>query len=391
VPEPTRHPIYLDHHATTPVDPRVLEEMLPFFTERWGNASSKDHRYGADAREAVDDARQSIARVIGARPDGIVFTSGATEANNLALAGVVRAAGSKVHIITSAIEHRAVLDCLEAFDSERVAVTVLPPDRLGRIDPELVEAAIRPETGLVSIMAANNEVGTVQQLGEIGEITRARGILLHTDAAQAFGHLELDVRDLKIDLLSASAHKFYGPKGVGFLYVSRRQPRVKVEPIIRGGGHEGGMRSGTLNVPGIVGMAAAARLAEEARPRESLRLRELTEYMAAELEDGLGGVTRYGHPDHRLPHNLNVGFEGVRSKALVVNLPDLAFSTGSACTTAKAQPSHVLQALGLSEERVREAVRFGLGRSTTREHIDYAVERICEVVTRLRAARPRVA
>jgi cysteine desulfurase len=383
--------VYLDHHATTPVDPRVLEEMLPFFTERWGNASSKDHRYGADARKAVDDARRSIAQVIGARPDGIVFTSGATEANNLALSGVVRATGSRVHIITSAIEHRAVLDCLEAFDPDEVAVTHLPPDGHGRIDPELVEAAIRPETGLVSIMAANNEVGTVQQLGEIGEITRARGILLHTDAAQAFGHLELDVRDLKIDLLSASAHKFYGPKGVGFLYVSRRQPRVKVEPIIRGGGHEGGMRSGTLNVPGIVGMAAAARLAEEARPRESLRLRELTEYMAAELEDRLGGVARYGHPDHRLPHNLNVGFEGVRSKALVVNLPDLAFSTGSACTTAKAQPSHVLQALGLPEERVREAVRFGLGRSTTRDQIDYAVERICEVVTRLRAARPRVA
>ena len=379
--------VYLDHHATTPVDPRILQEMLPYFSEVYGNAASRDHRYGADALEAVETARSRIGHMIGSRAGEIVFTSGATEANNLALTGVIRRQADSGHVVTSAVEHRAVLDCLEAAAAEGADVTILPVDSYGMVRPEDVADAIRPDTCLVSIMAANNEVGTLQPIQQIGEITRSRGVLLHTDATQAVGYLELDVRQLNVDLLSASAHKLYGPKGIGFLYVSKRQPRVSLKPLLHGGGHEGGLRSGTLNVPGIVGMGAAVELARRLRDEEALRLAALTARMRLRLEHELGDYSLHGHPSRRLPNNLNLGFDGVRAKALVVNLPELAFSTGSACTSARAQPSHVLRAMSLPDERVREAVRFGLGRGTTEEEVDYAVERLTEVVKRLRSAR----
>ena len=379
--------VYLDHHATTPVDPRVLEEMLPYFGEIYGNAASRDHRFGAEALEAVQQARSRIGRVIGSREDEIVFTSGATEANNLALTGVIRKRGISCHVVTSAVEHRATLDCLEAAAADGTDVTILPVDSYGMVRPEDVASAIRPDTCLVSIMAANNEVGTLQPIQEIGEITRSNGVLLHTDATQAVGYLDLDVRRLNVDLLSVSAHKLYGPKGSGFLYVSKRQPRVSLKPLLHGGGHEGGLRSGTLNVPGIVGMGAAVELARGLRDQEAPRLASLSARMHLRLEDELGDCLLHGHPSKRLPNNLNLGFAGIKAKALVVNLPDLAFSTGSACTSAKAQPSHVLRAMGLSNERVMEAIRFGLGRSTTEEQVDYAVDRLTEVVKRLRSIR----
>ena len=379
--------VYLDHHATTPVDPRVLEEMLPYFSIVYGNAASRDHRFGADALDAVEQARSRICRVIGSRADEIVFTSGATEANNLALTGVVRRRRVAGHVVTTSVEHRAVLDCLEAAAADGTDVTLLPVDSHGMVDPEDVANAIRPDTCLVSIIAANNEVGTVQPIGEIGEITRSRGVLFHTDATQAVGYLELNVRELNVDLLSASAHKFYGPKGIGFLYVSKRQPRVSLNPLLHGGGHEGGLRSGTLNVPGIVGMGRAAELARRLRDKEVPRLTALATRMRLRLEAELGECSLHGHPSQRLPNNLNLGFYGIKAKALVVNLPELAFSTGSACTSAKAQPSHVLQAMGLPDERVKEAVRFGLGRNTTPKDVDYVVERMTEVVKRLRSAR----
>lgn len=379
--------VYLDHHATTPADPRVLEEMLPYFSEIYGNAASRDHRFGAEALEAVQRARSRIARVIGSRADEIVFTSGATEANNLALTGVIRKQGTSCHVITSAVEHRAVLDCLETAVADGTNVTYLPVDSYGMVRPEDVADAIRPDTCLVSIMTANNEVGTLQPIQEIGEITRSHGVLLHTDATQAVGYIDMDVRRLNVDLLSASAHKLYGPKGIGFLYVSRRQPKVRLQPLLHGGGHEGGLRSGTLNVPGIVGMGTAIELARGLRKEEAPRLASLVARMQLRLEGELGECSLYGHPTKRLPNNLNIGFDGINAKALVVNLPDLAFSTGSACTSAKAQPSHVLRAMGLPDERVKEAVRFGLGRSTTKEHVDYAVDRLTEVVKRLRSVR----
>ena len=379
--------VYLDHHATTPVDPRVLEEMLPYFSEIYGNAASRDHRFGSEALEAVKEARSRVASVIGSRADEIIFTSGATEANNLALTGVIRTHGTDCHVITSAVEHPAVLDCLEAAAANGTDVTLLPVDSSGMVRAEDVADAIRPDTCLVSIMAANNEVGTLQPIQEIGEITRSRGVPFHTDATQVIGYVELDVKELKVDLLSASAHKFYGPKGVGFLYVSKRQPRVSLMPLLHGGGHEGGLRSGTLNVAGIVGLGAAAIIAQQLRDDEVPRLAALTTRMRQRLVEALGEYSIHGHPSRHLPNNLNIGFDGIKAKALVVNLPELAFSTGSACTSAKARPSHVLRAMGISDGRIKEAIRFGLGRTTTREDIDYAVERLTEVVTRLRLAQ----
>ena len=379
--------MYLDHHATTPVDPRVLEEMLPYFSEVYGNAASRDHRFGTDALEAVQQARSRIGRVLGCRTEEIVFTSGATEANNLALTGVIGRQAVPGHVVTSAVEHRAILDCLEAAVADGTDVTLIPVDSYGMVRPEDVAAAIRPDTCLVSIIAANNEVGTLQPIQEIGEITKSHGVLFHTDATQAVGYVDLDVRQLNVDLLSASAHKVYGPKGIGFLYVSKRRPRVTLKPLLHGGGHESGLRSGTLNVPGIVGMGAAVELARQLRDEEAPRLTALTAQIRQRMEKELGECSIYGHPSKRLPNNLNLGFEGIKAKALVVNLPELAFSTGSACTSAKAQPSHVLRAMGLSDERVKEAVRFGLGRNTTEEEVDYAVGRLTEVVKRLRSIR----
>ena len=379
------NPVYLDHHATTPVDPQVLAEMLPYFSEVYGNAASPDHRFGANALEAVQQARLRIGQVIGSRADEIVFTSGATEANNLALTGVIRKQPVASHVVASAVEHKAILDCLEAAAADGTDVTLVPVDSYGLVCPDDIDRAIRSDTCLVSVMVANNEVGTLQPIQEIGEITKSRGVLLHTDATQAIGYVELNVKRLNIDLLSASAHKFYGPKGIGFLYVSNRQPRVSLQPLLHGGGHESGLRSGTLNVPGIVGMGAALKLAKLLRHEEAPRLVALAGHMRMRLEEEIGECSIHGHPSKRLPNNLNLGFDGIRAKALVVNLPELAFSTGSACTSAKAEPSHVLRAMGLSAERVKEAVRFGLGRSTTIEQVDYAVQRLTEVVKRLRS------
>lgn len=375
--------VYFDHNATTPVDPQVMEDMRPYFSEVYGNAASRDHRFGTDALGAVEEARLRTGHLIGSRPDEIIFTSGATEAINLAITGVIRRQPDSCHVITSRVEHPAVLDCLAALGAAGTDVTLLPVDSYGLVCPDDVIGAIRPDTCLVSIMAANNEVGTLQPIQDIGEITRSRDILFHTDATQAVGYLGLDVKQLNVDLLSASAHKFYGPKGVGFLYVSKRRPRVALQPLVYGGGHEGGLRSGTLNVPGIVGMGAAAKLVLQSRDEEGSRVAALVADLQIRLEEELEDYTRNGHPIKRLPNTLNFGFKGIRAKALVINLPELAFSTGSACTSAKARPSHVLRAMGLPLERVREAVRFGLGRGTTGDDIEYAVERLVQVVKRL--------
>lgn len=379
-------PIYLDYHSTTPVDPQVLEAMLPYFTESFGNAASKDHSFGHSAAEAVERARARVAEAIGAREDEIIFTSGATEANNLALFGIAEAYADKGdHIITCVTEHRAVLDAAERLEKGGRKVTYLPVDKYGRVDPDDLCAAITERTVLVSIMAANNEIGTLAPLEEIGRITRAHRVFFHTDAAQAVGHVPIDVERLNIDLLSMSAHKFYGPKGIGCLYVRSRSPRVSLEPIIFGGGHEHGVRSGTLNVPGVVGMAAALDLCVANLDQEEARLNALRVRLLEALSKAVDQLDRYGDPERSLARNLNIGFRGVRAKSLVVTLPELAFSTGSACTTAKAKPSHVLKALGLSDDRVREAIRIGVGRYTTESEIDFAAERLITTVGRLRS------
>lgn len=379
--------VYLDHHATTPVDPGVLEAMLPYFTHEFGNAASKDHVFGHRAETAVEAARARIAHLIGARDAEIVFTSGATEADNLAIFGVMDADADRGdHLITSVTEHKAVLDSVRRLEQLGKRVTYLPVDHQGFVDPDDVRAAITNRTILISIMAANNEIGTLAPLAEIGKLAHERGILFHTDATQAVGHVPIDVEAMQVDLLSMSGHKVYGPKGVGALYVRRRRPHVKLTPIIWGGGHERGLRSGTLNVPGIVGFGAAAEIALKLLPREGPRVRALTRRMYAELIEVLDGIERNGPEDdeRRLPHNLNIYVRGVESKSLIVTLPDLAFSTGAACTTAHVEPSHVINALGLGPERAHSTLRFGLGRKTTDDEIDYAVARIVEAVHQAR-------
>ena len=346
---PVNTPIYMDHHATTPVDPRVVEAMLPYFTETFGNAASIDHLHGHAAQEAVQASRESIARFIGARSaEEIVFTSGATESDNIALVGVAEAYCHKGnHIITSAVEHKAVLDTLEYLAEKGVQVTVLPVDQYGMVDPSDVGKAITDKTVLVSIMMANNEIGTIQPVKEIGRIAKEHGVFFHTDAAQAVGHIPVNVEDMNIDLMSFTAHKIYGPKGIGALYVRRRRPRVKPAPIIHGGGHERGIRSGTLNVPGIVGFASALDIASKEMAAEDERFRDWTSWMFQNLQSRIFGIERNGHSIARLPHNLNIYISGVESRAVVLELREFAaFSTGSACTTASIEPSHVIQALG---------------------------------------------
>lgn len=372
-------PIYMDHHATTPVDPRVLEAMLPYFTEEFGNAASVDHLHGHTAQQAVEQARASIAKNIGASdPAEIVFTSGATESDNIALIGTAEAYASKGnHIIVSAIEHKAVLDSASYLARRGIETTVLPVDRFGLVDPDDVARAITDQTILVSIMFANNEIGTIEPVAEIGRITRGRGVLFHTDAAQAIGHVPVDVDAMHIDLMSVSGHKMYGPKGIGVLYARRRRPRAKPNAVIHGGGHERGMRSGTLNVPGIVGLARALELCVAELDTEMPRLRGLTDDILQQMRDELPGVERNGHLVDRLPGNLNVHIPGVESRALVLDLnDDVSFSTGSACTTAVVEPSHVILALGLGEQRAHESVRFGLGRNTTADEVEIATARV---------------
>lgn len=382
-----KRPIYLDHHATTPLDARVLEAMMPYLTEEFGNASSATHAYGWRAEAAVEDARERIAAAIGAAdPREIVFTSGTTESDNLAVVGVARAARrERDHLVTSAVEHPAVLEPCRALEAEEFSLTTLPVDAEGRVDPAAVAAAIGERTALVSVMAANSEVGTLQPIAEIAAACRERGVPLHSDAAQAVGRVPVDVAALDLDLMSFCAHKLYGPKGVGALYLRSRRPRLRIEPLIRGGGHERGLRAGTLPVALVVGFARAVEIAVEGLAAESARIAALRDRLWDRLAKGLEAIERNG-PADGLPGNLNVSFVGVEADALLVALRDVALSTGSACSSARPEPSHVLRALGLPVARARSAVRFGLGRGNTAEEIDLVAERVITEVRRAREA-----
>ncbi len=378
-------PIYMDHHATTPVDRRVLEAMLPYFCDEFGNAASVTHEFGRRAAEAVERARAQVAALIGAEPREIIFTSGATEANNLAIKGVAWMHASRGrHIITCATEHHAVLDPCRRLEREGWELTVLPVDEYGLVDPDDVRRAIRPDTVLISIMAANNEIGTIHEVAEIGRIAREHGVLFHTDATQAVGHIPVDVRAWGVDLLSCSAHKLYGPKGIGALFVRRGRPPVRLAPLLDGGGHERGLRSGTLPVPLIVGFGTACALAGELLDQEAARLRELRDRLQERIMASLEEVYLNGHPQRRLPGNLNLSFAYVDGEALLMSLPEVALSSGSACTSATPHPSHVLAAIGRSEELARASLRFGLGRSNTREEVDFVAERVVAAVRKLR-------
>ena len=376
--------IYLDHNATTPVDPRVVEAMLPYFTEIFGNAAS-DHAYGIGAKRAVDKAREQIAAVINARPGEIIFTSGATESDNIVLFGVAEKYADKGdHIITCVTEHKAVLDCCKQLEKMGKRVTYLPVDQFGLVNPDDVRQAITPQTILISIMAANNEIGTLAPLEEIGAIAKEYGILFHTDAAQMVGHLPVDVQAMNIHAMSLSAHKVYGPKGVGALYRRRSNPRVRLEPRIYGGGHERGIRSGTLNVPAIVGFGEALEIAGREMDSDAARFRTWTKQIYHHLEEKLDGVQLNGHPTRRLPNNLNLSLPGIDAKLLVMKLKDVAISTGSACTSASVEPSHVILALGFGEERALCAIRISAGRFNTDEEINKAIQLIIKAAGKLR-------
>jgi cysteine desulfurase len=373
-----RSPVYLDNHATTPVDPRVLEAMLPYFGPKFGNAASRSHPFGWEAEKAVDLARRRIAELAGAQPREIIFTSGATESNNLALKGVAEANGARGrHIVTMLTEHRAVLDPLHRLERLGYEVTFLPPRPDGLLDLDQFRAALRSDTILASIMYANNEIGVIQPVVEIGAVCREHGVVFHCDAAQAFGKVPVSVDHDSIDVMSLSAHKIYGPKGVGAVYVRRGKPRVEIAPQIDGGGHEQGLRSGTLNVPGIVGFGKACSLCAEEMEPEAARLRTLRDFLKLRITSAIDNVRVNGSMEHRLPGNLNLSFPGVNADALVTALPDVALSTGSACSSASVEPSHVLKAIAPGFER--SSIRFGLGRFTTEEEIEYAAARVISV------------
>jgi cysteine desulfurase len=383
-------PIYLDNHATTPVDPRVLAAMLPYFTEQFGNASSKNHPFGWEAEAAVDSAREQVAKLIGAAsPREIVFTSGATESDNLAIKGVAQAYRERGnHIVTCATEHKAVLDSCKALEKQGFKVTYLRVQTNGLLDLQRLEESLTDKTILVSIMAANNEIGTIQPVEEIGRLTRKKGILFHTDATQAVGKIPINVDKMAIDLLSLTAHKIYGPKGVGVLYVRGAKPRVKVIPMLDGGGHERGMRSGTLNVPGIVGLGIACELGQKEMGGEAERLMGLRERLRTGLVQQLEDVYINGDPVRRLPGNLNMSFAYIDGESLMMGLKEIAVSTGSACTSASLEPSHVLKALGLDDSLAHASIRFGVGRFNTAEEIEYTIGRVAEEVHRLRKISP---
>jgi cysteine desulfurase len=382
--------IYLDHHATTPLDPRVLDAMMPYLTGKFGNAASRNHKFGWEAEQGVEESRKKIARLIGASPGEIVFTSGATESNNLAIKGVAEAcAGKRDHIITCAIEHKAVLDVCRSLEQRGARVTRLPVGRDGLVDPGAVEAAIGERTVLVSIMYANNEVGTLQPVAEIGRICREHGVPFHSDAAQAVGKVPVNVDADRIDLLSISAHKMYGPKGVGALYV-RRDPRVQVAAQMDGGGHERGLRSGTLNVPGIAGLGEASAICAREMAEENARLRRLRDRLRAKLEAGLDEVSINGDMEHRLPHNLNMTFAYVEAESLMMGMRGVAVSSGSACTSASMEPSYVLQAMGVADDAAHCSIRFGLGRFNTEEEVDCAAASVIETVKKLRELRRNI-
>ncbi|HEX2276182.1 MAG TPA: IscS subfamily cysteine desulfurase [Candidatus Tectomicrobia bacterium] len=386
-----KRPIYMDHQTTTPIDGEVLEGMMPYLTDQFGDPSSRSHAWGWAAEEAVDRAREQVATLIGAQPEEIFFTSGATESDNLALKGIAHAYREQgQHIITQSTEHRAVLDSCRALEKEGFAVTYLPVDRYGSVDPEAVRDAITERTILVSIMHANNEVGTIQPLAEIGQIVKARGILFHSDAVQTVGKIACDVDDLQLDLLSVSAHKMYGPKGVGALYVRKTRPRrIKLTPLFDGGGHERGLRSGTLNVPGIVGLGKACEIGARLWPEEGERHTRLRERFISGIFQALDHLSLNGHPAQRLPNNINLSFAGIDGEALIMGMTEVACSSGSACTSTTLEPSYVLKAMGLDDALVHASIRFGLGRWTTEAEVDVAVQSVVSRVKRLREMSPQ--
>lgn len=381
--------VYLDNNATTPVDPRVLEAMLPYLRDEYGNAASRNHRYGWAAEEAVENARKEIAELIGASSKELIFNSGATEGDNEAIIGTARMCADKgKHIITTPIEHKAVVDPCKFLESQGYEVTWLEVDKTGRVSADQVKGAIRDDTILVTIMFANNEIGTINPIGEIGAVCKEKGVLFHTDATQAFGKVPIDVEAMGIDMLSLSAHKIYGPKGVGALYVRRKRPRVRLAPLVHGGGHERGMRSGTLNVPGIVGLGKAAQIAREEMPTESVRLAGLRDRLWAGLSEHLTEISLNGHPEHRLPNTLNVSFLYVEGESLMMGCKDIAVSSGSACTSASLEPSYVLKGLGLGDDLAHSSLRFSLGRFTTEEDVDHTIKSVVHAVNHLRSMSP---
>jgi cysteine desulfurase len=382
-------PIYMDNNATTRTDPRVVEAMLPYFTEHYGNSASRHHIFGWRAEEAVEKAREQIGQLIGAEPKEIIFTSGATESNNLALkgvAGMYRKAGN--HIICVATEHKAVLDPCKRLHREGFQVTFLPVNRAGQVTPQQVDQAITGQTILVSVMAANNEIGTLHPIRDIGAVCKKREVLFHTDAAQAVGKIPLNVNEMGIDLLSLSAHKMYGPKGIGALYIRRKDPRVRLDPLIDGGGHERGMRSGTLPVPNIIGFAKACELCRLEMEEEAKRLIRLRERLRQGIMDHLSEVYVNGHPGERLPGNLNLSFAYVEGAALLMAMKNVAVSSGSACTSANVEPSYVLRALGISDDLAHSSIRFGLGRFNTEEEVEVVIQEVVQIVNHLRSLSP---
>ncbi len=383
-------PIYMDNHATTPTDRRVLEAMLPYFTEKFGNAASRNHSFGWEAEEAVDKARNQIAALINAKPKEIIFTSGATESDNLAIKGVVEFYKDKGnHVITCVTEHKAVLDSCRALErAGKASVTYLPVDRYGMVDPDDVRKAITDKTVLITIMYANNEIGTIHPVGEIGRLAKEKGIVFHCDAVQAVGKIPVDVERDGIDLLSLSAHKIYGPKGVGAIYVRSKGPRIRITAQMDGGGHERGMRSGTLNVTGIIGLGKACEIAKAEMSDEGQRLTELRNKLQAGIFERLDDVFLNGHPTERLPGNLNLSFAYVEGESLLMGISDVAVSSGSACTSATLEPSYVIRALGTDEELAHSSIRFGLGRFNTEEEVDFVTDRVCSEVKRLREMSP---
>lgn len=383
-------PIYMDNHATTPVDARVLDAMLPYFTDKFGNAASKNHSFGWDAEEAVEQARTKVARLINADPKEIVFTSGATESDNLAIKGIAWMYAKKGnHIITAPTEHKAVLDTCKRLQKDNgCEITIMPVDNYGMVDPDDVKNAITDKTILVTIMAANNEVGTIAPIAEIGKICRERGVLFHCDATQGVGKYPFNVEVMNVDLVSLSAHKMYGPKGVGALYVKRKNSRVRLSPVFDGGGHERGMRSGTLNVPGIVGLGKACEICNDEGENERIRLTYLRDRLYNGVINLVDDVYLNGHPTKRLSGNLNLSFAFVEGESLMMGMKEVAVSSGSACTSASLEPSHVLKAMGVKDDLIHTSIRLGLGRFNTEEEVDYVIRRIVENVKRLRDLSP---
>lgn len=384
-----KFPIYLDYNATAPMDKRVLDEMMPYFTDVFGNAASRNHAYGWQAEQVVSKAREQIASILGANEKEIIFTSGATESDNLAILGVAEFHKEKGnHIITAPTEHKAVIDPCRYLEQKGYEVTYLDVDKEGCIDLQQLEDSITDKTILMSLMAANNEIGTLHPLKEIGAITRKKGVIFHCDATQGVGKIPIDVNEMNIDLLSMTAHKIYGPKGVGALYVRRKRPRIRLSPIFHGGGHERGLRSGTLNVSGIVGFGKAVEIAQAEMSAESERLIALRERLYTQLSDALDHIAINGHPTKRLPGNLNVSFAYVEGESLLMGISDIAVSSGSACTSASLEPSYVLRALGVGDDLAHSSIRFGLGRFTTTEEIDYTANKVIKSVNRLREMSP---